>query len=376
MRYVDEFRDSGLAIEIAERIRKEATRPLRLMEVCGTHTMAIARHGIKSLLPENLKLISGPGCPVCVTPQGQIDQFIELGKSRDVILATFGDMIRVPGTDSNLEAERARGADVRVVYSPLDAVSIAQENPGKRVVFFGIGFETTAPAVALAVVEAWKIELPNFFVLSAHKLIPPALTVLASDPEVGIEGFICPGHVSAIIGSETYRPIAREYGIPCVITGFEPLDILQAIYMLERQAMEGRAEVEVQYSRAVSRYGNLAATKCVYTAFDVADTEWRGIGVIPGSGLALRPEFAEYDASKFLPEYVPSPGNKACECGLILKGLKSPSDCKAFGTACTPENPLGPCMVSSEGACAAEHRYSSLTLTHTHTLTQEPGSKP
>jgi len=358
VRYIDEFRDGALALEIAERIRKEATRPLRLMEVCGTHTMAIARHGIKGLLPENLRLISGPGCPVCVTPQGQIDQFIELGKSADTILTTFGDMIRVPGTHSNLEAERARGADVRVVYSPLDAITIAEENPGKRVIFFGIGFETTTPAIALAILEAWKKRLPNFFVLSAHKLIPPAMTALASDPEVGIEGFICPGHVSSIIGSEAYQPIAREYGIPCVVTGFEPLDILQAIHMLVKQAMEGRAEVEVQYSRAVSQYGNLAATKCVYTAFDVVDTEWRGIGVIPVSGLALRPEFAAYDASKFLPEYVPSPGNKACECGLILKGLKSPSDCKAFGRVCTPENPLGPCMVSNEGACAAEFRYS------------------
>ena len=357
MKYIDEFRDSGLAQQVAQRIRQDLTKPLRIMEVCGTHTMAIARHGIKSLLPENLRLISGPGCPVCVTPQGQIDQFIELGRSQDTILTTFGDMIRVPGTDSNLEAERARGADIRVVYSPLDAVVIAQENPGKRVVFFGIGFETTAPAVALAVLEAWKLELPNFFVLSAHKLIPPALTVLASDPEVGIEGFICPGHVSTILGSETYQPIARKYGIPCVITGFEPLDILQAIYMLARQAMEGRSDVEVQYSRAVSQHGNRAATECVYTAFEVADTEWRGIGVIPGSGLALRPEFAAHDASKFLPEYVPTPGNKACECGLILKGLKSPADCKAFGKACTPENPLGPCMVSSEGACAAEFRY-------------------
>jgi len=358
VRYIDEFRDGALALEIAERIRKEATRPLRLMEVCGTHTMAIARHGIKGLLPENLRLISGPGCPVCVTPQGQIDQFIELGKSADTILTTFGDMIRVPGTHSNLEAERARGADVRVVYSPLDAITIAEENPGKRVIFFGIGFETTTPAIALAILEAWKRGLPDFFVLSAHKLIPPAMTALASDPEVGIEGFICPGHVSSIIGSEAYQPIAREYGIPCVVTGFEPLDILQAIHMLVKQAMEGRAEVEVQYSRAVSQYGNLAATKCVYTAFDVVDTEWRGIGVIPVSGLALRPEFAAYDASKFLPEYVPSPGNKACECGLILKGLKSPSDCKAFGRVCTPENPLGPCMVSNEGACAAEFRYS------------------
>jgi len=360
MKYVDEFRDSGLARDLAEQIGREVTRPLCFMEVCGTHTMAIARSGIKGLLPENLKLISGPGCPVCVTPRAQIDQFIGLGKSPETILATFGDMIRVPGTRSNLEAERARGADVRVVYSPLDAVAVARENPGKRVVFFGVGFETTAPAVALAVLEAQRAGLANFYVLCAHKLIPPAMAALASDPEIAIDGFICPGHVSVIIGSAAYEPIARGCGIPCVIAGFEPLDILQSLLMLVRQANGGRSAVEVQYSRAVSREGNPSALHCIQDVFEPADAEWRGLGAIPDSGLRFRPEFAAFDASQFLAQdSAAPPENTACECGLVLKGLKSPTDCRAFGTACTPEHPLGPCMVSSEGACAAEYRYSA-----------------
>ena len=360
MRYVDEFRDSSLVVELAQRVRREATRPLCLMEVCGTHTMAIARYGIKDLLPDNLRLISGPGCPVCVTPRAQIDQFIELGRCRETILITFGDMIRVPGTDSNLEAERAKGADVRVVYSPLDALDVARENPDRRVVFFGIGFETTAPAVALTVLEAQESRLNNFYVLCAHKLIPPAMAALASDPEVAIEGFICPGHVSTIIGSVAYEPIASDYSIPCVITGFEPLDILQATLMLVKQAADGRADVEVQYSRAVSKEGNPAALECVRAVFDVADAEWRGLGTIPDSGLRFSSEFASFDAAQFLTQGRPAPSElEACECGLILRGLKSPADCCAFGTVCTPEHPLGPCMVSSEGACAAEFKYSA-----------------
>ena len=358
MRYVDEFRNSSLAHDIAERIHREAVRPLRLMEVCGTHTMAIARCGIKELLPESLMLISGPGCPVCVTSQRQIDQFIGLGKLPDTILTTFGDMIRVPGSESTLETERAGGTDVRVVYSPLDAVGIARENPDKRVVFFGIGFETTIPAVALAVLEAQKMSLPNFYVLCAHKLVPPAMIALASDPEIAIDGFICPGHVSTILGSDSYEPIAKQCGIPCVIAGFEPLDILQAIFMLVRQAVNGRADVEIQYSRAVSREGNPGALACIQEVFEVTDAEWRGIGTIPMSGLRMRPEFATHDASRFVDDSIVYAENEACECGSILKGLKSPNDCAAFGTACMPEHPLGPCMVSSEGACAAQYRYT------------------
>ena len=359
MKYVDEFRDSTLARELAQRIHREAARPIKLMEVCGTHTMAIARHGIKSLLPENVKLISGPGCPVCVTPQSHIDRFIQLGRSPDTILTTFGDMIRVPGNDTTLEAERARGADVRVVYSPLDAIEIARENPEKRTIFFGVGFETTTPAMALAILEAKRMGLTDFGVLSAHKTIPPAMVALASDPDVALDGFICPGHVSSIIGSAAYEPVARDYAMPCVITGFEPLDILQAIHMLVKQAAENRAEVEVQYSRGVSTGGNLAALEAVHRVFEPADTEWRGLGVIPMSGLRLREEFAAFDADQFLPPSAEaSSESEACDCGRILKGLMPPADCRAFGTACTPENPLGPCMVSSEGACAAEYRYS------------------
>jgi hydrogenase expression/formation protein HypD len=295
-----------------------------------------------------------------VTPQSQIDGFIELGRQPDTILTTFGDMIRVPGNRTNLEAERARGADVRVVYAPLDAVQIACENPDKRVAFFGVGFETTTPTVALAIMEAKKLGLGNFFVMGAHKVIPPAMMALAGDPEIAINGFICPGHVSAIIGSTAYEPVARECGIPCVVSGFEPLDVLQSILMLVRQAVEGRSEVEVQYSRVVTREGNPAAMECVYTVFETDDAEWRGIGVIPGSGLRFRPEFADLDAAQFLRDYSPEPIEiKVCECGSILKGVKTPSQCRAFGKGCTPEHPLGPCMVSSEGACAAEYRYEA-----------------
>jgi len=360
MKYVDEFRDDKLAREIATEIRQEASGPLKFMEVCGTHTMAIARHGIRSILPENVRLISGPGCPVCVTPQWQIDSFIELGKLHDTILATFGDMIRVPGTCSSLEVEKAHGADVRIVYSPLDALEIARVNPTKRVVFFAVGFETTVPAVALAIIEANKLGIGNFFVLCGHKLIPPAMMALATDPEIKINGFICPGHVSAIIGSAAYEEIVRLSGIPCVVAGFEPLDILQSILMLVRQVVKSRAEVENQYSRVVTREGNVPGMKCIYEVFEVGDAEWRGLGIIPRSGLRLRPEYARFDARQFLslPVVAEHSGTTGCECGSILKGVKSPLECRLFGKRCTPEHPLGPCMVSSEGACAAEYRYA------------------
>ena len=360
MKFIDEFRDQKIAHGLAARIARAAVKPFTFMEVCGTHTMAIARHGLKALLPETVRLISGPGCPVCVTPQADIDRFIALGGLPDVILATFGDMLRVPGSRSTLEKERARGADVRVVYSPLDAVRIAREHPDRRVVFCGVGFETTAPGVALAILEAQRSGLTNFFVYCAHKVVPPALTALASDAEIGLDGFLCPGHVSTIIGSAAYEPVARDCGMPCVIAGFEPLDILQAIHMLVKQAVEGRSEVEVQYSRAVSREGNVAAREVMNRVFEPDDAEWRGVGVIPMSGLRFREEFAAFDAGALIPPIEgKSPEIGICECGSILKGLKSPAECRAFGTACTPERPLGPCMVSSEGACAAEYRYSA-----------------
>jgi len=359
MKFIDEFRDQKIAHELAARIARAAMKPFTFMEVCGTHTMAIARHGLKALLPETVRLISGPGCPVCVTPQADIDRFIALGGLPDVTLATFGDMLRVPGSRSTLEKERARGADVRVVYSPLDAVRIAREHPDRRVVFCGVGFETTAPGVALAILEAQRSGLTNFFVYCAHKVVPPALTALASDAEIGLDGFLCPGHVSVIIGSRAYQPVARDHRLPCVIAGFEPLDILQAVLMLTEQAVAGRAEVEVQYTRAVLPDGNLGARRCLETVFAIADAEWRGLGVIPGSGLQIRPEFVAFDAAAWLPPLEEAPRETGCECGLILTGRQSPRDCPLFGAACTPANPVGPCMVSSEGACAAEYRYAT-----------------
>ncbi|MDI6828802.1 MAG: hydrogenase formation protein HypD [Armatimonadota bacterium] len=359
MRYVDEFRNSTLAQNIAEHIKAVATQPLKLMEVCGTHTMAIAKYGIKNLLPANIKLISGPGCPVCVTPQALIDSFIQLGRLPNVTLATFGDMMKVPGSRTTLEAERARGADIRVVYSPLDAVKLAQENHNKQVIFFGIGFETTAPAIALTIKEAMDLGLSNFYVLPANKLIPPAMMALAGDSEIGINGFICPGHVSTIIGSAAYESIAHGCGIPCVISGFEPLDILQSILMLVMQITEGRSNVEIQYSRAVNKEGNREAMECVNEVFEPCDAEWRGLGMLPNSGLRLRPQYARFDAAQLLGDCMQKPlDNGVCECGLILKGLKAPLECRAFGRECTPEHPLGPCMVSTEGACSAEYRYT------------------
>lgn len=357
MRFVDEFRDGGLARDLAESIRREVDRPIKLMEVCGTHTMAIARYGIKSLLPENLKLISGPGCPVCVTPQTQIDSYIALGRSRDTILATFGDMVRVPGSVSTLEKERAAGADVRVVYSPMDAVSAAEEHPDKRVVFFGVGFETTTPAVALAIVEARNRGLANFHVLCAHKTIPPAMSALAGDPDVAIDGFICPGHVSIITGVEAYRMIPQA-GRAAVITGFEPADIAEGILMILRQVAEGRFEVDIQYARGVKEQGNPRARDVMAEVFEPGDADWRGLGVIPGSGLRIRREYEGFDALRrfALPE-IRSVEFKGCRCGEILRGVMSPDECNLFMKTCTPANPAGPCMVSGEGTCAAYYKY-------------------
>lgn len=362
MKFLDEFRQSDLARDVAARIHREVTRPVTFMEICGTHTMAIARYGIKDLLPPHVRLISGPGCPVCVTPQLDIDRFIALGHLPDVTLTSFGDMLRVPGSRTSLEAERARGVDVRVIYSPLDAVAMAQMHPERRVVFCGVGFETTTPATALAILEANRLGVTNFFVLSAHKVMPPALLALAGDPEIALDGFICPGHVSAILGSAAYEPVARAYHLPCVITGFEPLDILHALCLLVRQVEAGRAEVEIQYSRAVSVNGNPRATACVEQVFAPADAEWRGLGVIPGSGLTLRPAYAAFDALALLPALPETPRDASvCACGQILTGRKSPADCPAFGRGCTPAHPLGACMVSSEGACAAAYRYGRAT---------------
>lgn len=334
---------------------------ISLMEVCGTHTMAIAKSGIRELVPPNLKLLSGPGCPVCVTAQGDIDSFIALAGNPAITLLTFGDMMRVPGTITSLAEERSRGADVRVVYSPLDAVQMAADNPGREMVFIGIGFETTAPTVAVSIEEARRRGLSNYSVLSLHKVVPPALEVIFSDPEIKVDGLICPGHVSAVIGLEPYEILVERYKKPCVVTGFDTLDILEGIVMLTRQLQNGNARAEIQYKRVVKKEGNLVARDALDRVFTPADARWRGLGTIPGSGLKLNSEYSKYDArAKFqVPDFEDKP-IKGCACGEVLSGKITPRECLLFGRACTPLQPIGPCMVSHEGACAAYYRYTPL----------------
>jgi hydrogenase expression/formation protein HypD len=346
MNYQDEFRDRELVAGLAERIRRlsaERSEPMTFMEVCGTHTMAIYQYGLRTLLPSQVKLISGPGCPVCVIP--------------DVTVATFGDMLRVPGSRSSLMEERATGADIRIVYSPLDAVNMAMKNPARRTIFLGVGFETTAPAVAGSILAAKARGLTNYFVLASHKTIPIPMEILSVDPELAIDGYLCPAHVSAIIGADAYQPLA-ERGIPCVVTGFEPADVMRGIEMLVQQVAEGRHEVENEYRRVVSRGGNRKAQAILADVFVPCDAAWRGIGVIPGSGLAIAPAYREYDAEVMIPVTVEEPvEHPGCRCGDILRGKVSPFDCPLFGSVCTPESPVGACMVSSEGTCAAAYRY-------------------
>lgn len=352
------FRDRELAARLTEHIHNAVNRPVRLMEVCGTHTMSIFRHGIRSLLPETVELLSGPGCPVCVTSAGDIDQIIELAADPGVILATFGDLLRVPGSKGkNLAEARAEGAGVEIVYSPSDALNIAL-NTDRMVVFPAIGFETTIPVIAASVLEAKMKDIGNFLLLVSHKVVPPALNTLLVDPELEVDGLLCPGHVSAIIGARAYEPLAERYGMPCVIAGFEPLDVLSAIYMLVRQIREGKGEVENAYGRVVGDAGNVKARQMIDRVFEPCAARWRGLGEIAGSGLALRPEFHEYDARTYfgLPLLsVPEP--KGCRCGEILTGKVNPRQCPLFNTRCTPTHPIGPCMVSSEGTCAAYSRY-------------------
>lgn len=353
---IGDLRRPELLRGLAERLTGMEAPPARLMEVCGTHTVVIARHGLREALPRGVKLISGPGCPVCVTPQEQIDHFIALGGLEGATLATFGDMVRVPGTHKSLEQARAEGVELLVVYSPMDAVAEAARNPERQIVFFGIGFETTAPAVALAVLEAKQRRLGNFSVLCAHKLIPPAMMALL-DSDVHMDGFICPGHVSVVIGSDAYRPVAKR-GKSCVVAGFEPVDVLAAVQMLLRQLTEGRSEVEVEYVRAVHPGGNRKAQEVLAQVFRVADARWRGLGVIPRSGYELAAEFAEFDAAKrFEVERPESKEPAGCRCGDVLRGAIDPPECSLFGSDCTPRRPVGSCMVSSEGACQAWFRY-------------------
>ncbi len=359
MKHIDEYRDAERVRELAQAILEIAPATMTIMEVCGTHTMAIGRFGIRQLLPPEIRLISGPGCPVCVTPQSDIDAFLSLAGRPDFILSSFGDMLRVPGTHSSLESERTNGADVRVVYSPLDAVEFARRCPDKQVVFFGVGFETTTPAVTIALRAAREENVQNFSVYSAHKTVPGALVALLSDDGPRVRGFLLPGHVSAIIGGNAYLPIARDFGVACVISGFEPVDIMQSVLLLARQARDGRSEVENQYKRIVTSDGNREARRIVDEVFEPCDADWRGIGTIPGTGLRIRDTYAAYDArEKF---NIASPTDSiepnGCLCGEMLKGRLAPSDCPLFGAACTPSHPIGPCMVSSEGTCAAWHRY-------------------
>ncbi len=358
--FLDDFRNQEHAARLLAQLHEERPPavPLKIMEVCGTHTMAISRHGIRQAIPAWVRLISGPGCPVCVTANSDIDTFIEMARQPGVIAATFGDMLKVPGTRMGLAEARSRGARVHVVYSTLDALRLARENQGKQVIFFGVGFETTAPTVAAALLQAREENLTNFFVLSVHKLVPPALEALCASPELAVDAFLCPGHVSAIIGPAAYEPVARDHKVPCVISGFEPADILQSLAMLAQQVAEGRSEVELQYTRGVRAGGNPAARELMATVFEPADARWRGLGTIPGSGLRLRQEFSAFDAAARFPVdagYSREP--KGCICGSILTGKKTPPDCALFGRGCTPDHPVGPCMVSSEGTCAAYFHY-------------------
>ena len=358
LKHMEEYRDAGLAQGLVAKIKQISKQDVRLMEVCGTHTMSIFRSGIRSVIPNNITLLSGPGCPVCVTAQGEIDAFIRLAQTKDVIVTTFGDLMRVPGTQSSLQREHAEGADIRVVYSTFDALAVAQKNPSKKIVFLGVGFETTAPTIAAAITTAHDIGLPNFYVWSAHKLVPPALNTLMHLKNVNINGFILPGHVSVVIGVDGYKPFFDQYRVPCVVTGFEPADVLQGISMLIAQIEANSPRLENAYPRAVTNAGNTKAQDMLNEVFQHEDAVWRGIGVIPHSGLGIREKYAALDAQKqFGIEVQEVPEPPGCACGEILSGAKIPPECALFKKACTPMDPIGPCMVSTEGTCAAYYRY-------------------
>jgi hydrogenase expression/formation protein HypD len=358
MKYIDEYRDAEAARKYADLIAAVTTQPWTIMEVCGGQTHAILKFGVDELLPGEITLVHGPGCPVCVTPIEMIDKATEIASHPNVIFCSFGDMLRVPGSRQDLLTVKAQGGDVRIVYSPLDALKIAKTNPGKQVVFFAVGFETTAPANAMAVYQARRDRTDNFSALVSHVLVPPAMEAILSSPLNRVQGFLAPGHVCAVTGYRDYERIAAAYHVPLVVTGFEPLDILQGVYMCVRQLEGGRAEVENQYARAVRREGNLEAQKIMQAVFEVVPRKWRGVGEIPSSGLRLREPYHAFDSERRfgLAAYT---AEEPAECisGLILQGRKTPDECPAFGTRCTPEHPLGATMVSSEGTCAAYYRY-------------------
>jgi len=361
MKYLDEFRDPEAAHRLLARIRRHSRQPVRLMEFCGGHTHAILKAGLRQLLPPTVRLLSGPGCPVCVTSSTDVDRTIAIALQPGVILTTFGDMVRVPGsgpTGGSLQEAKAQGADVRMVYSTLDALAIARTNPDRPVIFLGVGFETTAPTVAAAVLEAQAESLHNFLVLSLHKLTPPATRAILDAGEVHLSGIIGPGHVTTIIGADAWCFLPDDYGIPCAIAGFEPLDVLQAICSLVDMVEQGKPAVSNDYPRSVRPDGNRVARQLMQQVFRLGAAEWRGLGMIPDSGLLLRDEYAAFDAARRFPVQV-TPGQEpsGCCCGHILRGVMEPSECALFGGACTPEHPLGPCMVSGEGACAAYMQY-------------------
>jgi hydrogenase expression/formation protein HypD len=357
MKYIDEYRDKNLVNLLVHAISRESRLPLRIMEVCGGHTMAIRKYGIQHLLPANIELLSGPGCPVCVTDRQSIDKAIRLARIPGTIITTYGDLIRVPGSGSSLNHEKAAGADVRIVYSTLEALTIARENPGQQVIFLGIGFETTTPSSAVALMEASRQGIGNFCLYSMHKVMPPAMAALI-DQGVRIDGYIGPGHVTAVAGADMYDALISEYRISVVISGFEPVDLLQSIYMLVKMQQEGRFGVEIQYTRAVTPEGNSKARELVSRFFEPSDDVWRGLGTIPGSGLKVRKEYEALDAEKrFDLQVKPVPEPRGCLCGEVLRGLKKPDQCTLFGKVCTPVNPVGACMVSGEGACQAYYNY-------------------
>lgn len=358
MKHVDEWRDPAAAHRYADAIAKIATRHWTIMEICGGQTHSIVRHGIDRMLPPGITLLHGPGCPVCVTPAGMIDTAIELARRPEVIFCSFGDMLRVPGERDSLLAARAHGVDVRVVYSPLDAVALARSHPERLVVFFAIGFETTAPATAMAVLQAEREQLANFCLLVSHVLVPPAIEAILAEPGNGVNGFLAAGHVCTVMGYADYEPLAQRHHVPIVVTGFEPVDLLHGLYLCIRQLEAGEAKVENPYSRAVRREGNAAARTAVAEVFSVQAQRWRGMGEIAASGLGLAPRYRRYDAlARFANLDVPAEHANECIAGELLRGRRKPCDCPAFGTRCTPEHPLGATMVSSEGVCAAYYRY-------------------
>jgi hydrogenase expression/formation protein HypD len=360
MKLADSFRSSDLARGLIGSIRRGSTKHVRLMEFCGGHTVAIMRHGIRQLLPPTIEMLSGPGCPVCVTDNADLDKAVALSRLPGVILTTFGDMLKVPGSRASLQEARAEGADVRIVYSTLDALEIARQNPARKVAFLGVGFETTAPTVAASVLQADKEGIGNYFVLSMHKLCPPAIRAILESGEVMVSGLICPGHVSAVAGSRSWDFVAHDYGIPCVVSGFEPLDILQTVRMLVDQLERGESRVEIAYRRGVTVEGNRRALEIMYQVFEPRTAGWRGLGAVPASGLGLKAAYRRFDAeAAFQFDPGPTVEPKGCICGEVLRAVRTPRECGLFGTVCTPVNPVGPCMVSSEGSCAAYYLYGA-----------------